>query len=59
MAKEDAKAYLLKPFRVVHKNGDVVAGFDALPDAEEDATERDARAKDLDINPGYKAAKRG
>ena len=56
MAKETTAEYLLKPFRVNHTNGDCVAGFDTLSDAEENAAGRNAKAKELGISGRYVAA---
>ena len=59
MVAEKTPEYLTQLFRVKHeKSGDVVAGFDTLQAATEDATARNERAKAMGIKARYKAWKR-
>lgn len=54
--KEPKPSILDKPWRVVHSNGDVVAGFDDEQCAEDDAVERNKRADEFGIAARYTAA---
>ncbi len=55
----DRLAYVEKPFRVIHEQSDtVVQGFDDMSSAEEDATDRNQRAKTLGVVAKYKAVKK-
>ena len=56
MAKDATKAYLFKPFRVIHQpTGSVGAGFNTLEDAQADAVVRNERAKKLGLDCTYEA----
>lgn len=47
-----------RPFRVHHDNGNIVKGFDDLASAQDDAAERNKRAKEYDLACRYHAAAR-
>jgi len=49
------REYMVLSFRVVHNNGDVIAGFTTLDDAEADAIERNEKAKTLGLACKYAA----
>ena len=55
MTKSETPQYLLDPFRVVHNDGNVVAGFKDEKSAAEDAADRTERAKALGLSCTYKA----
>lgn len=55
---EEKNAYLKKPFRVSHTNGDVIAGFDDLPSARQNAVDRNVKAKELGLDVLYVASAR-
>lgn len=38
-----------KPFHVIHSNGDIVAGFDDQQSAIDDATDRNIKARELNL----------
>jgi len=51
---EKTAEYLLKPFRVIHNNGDVIDGFNTLADAQENAQDRNDRAKTMGLSCVYR-----
>ena len=56
--KEKIPEYMLKPFHVCHKNGDVIAGFDTLKDAQEDVDRRNTRAESFGVPTRYVAGEK-
>jgi hypothetical protein len=43
------------PFRVRHDNGDILQGFDDLQSAQDDAADRNKRAKEFGLTCRYHA----
>ena len=53
------KTYLDKPYHVCHTNGDIVQGFEDLPSAKADATDRNKRSAKLLLAARYAAVVNG